>query len=325
MDPLQGNPYSKNPLKIVLLDARKGTPLRTIVLVGTAPKSVVDAARRAGRWETGAAPTVAKPDSGILQDFYGAEWKSLIATGDAPSATAMVVRDLYTEYRGGGGEFGDLDDFDHIDDTLPDTSLITPDRASAAGKHKLPPEEGGKLVYSDIAVYPEDTIWDLRLKIFAAAGVPPYRQHLFYSTDDGQLRLPYRVAVEGVAVVTDIRTLYDSEKQSAAQGSGTENLVAGVPVDSRFEEQKDSLTVEALDTFQKLEIGPRTFVTTAYVVDLYGVIPPLWEGGTQRRAELTAVLQDKYQFDLLYYGGSSGIGRSCLPTPCCSRSPTRTR
>ena len=40
----------------------------------------------------------------------------------------------------------------------------------------------------------------------------------------------------------------------------------------------------------------------AYFVDLYGVLPPL--GAAERPADnLAAVLRDRYQFDLLYFGG----------------------
>lgn len=287
----EGNPFSKHPLKVVLLDPRSGEAIRTYVFIGTAPKAVAEAARRAGKWQARLAPQ----EADALRGYFGAEWKELLAPGSAPSENDFA-EEVEEAAKTGGGAFGDLDDFDHIDD-LPEAAAA-PHEAEPVIPLRRPATDTGPLVYSGAAVYPEDTIWDLRLKIFAAAGIPPYRQHLFYTSGDGQLRLPYRVALESGPVVSDIRTLY-----GGSQAGRTENLVAGVPVDAKFEEQKESLTVDALDTFQKLEIGPGVLVTTAYIVDLYSVIPPVWESTTQQRAGLVAVLQDKYQFDLLYYGG----------------------
>lgn len=314
---LQGNPFSRHPLKVVLLDPRKGTAVRTYVLIGTTSRAVADAARRAGKWRADVAPR----DTEVLRDYFGADWKALLAPEAAPTRNDIITgagdRDAAKEggtwaplpsdnilsrgfddepVGGGNGEFGNLDDFDHIDD-LSEETVVTHEIEPIMGPRKLV-MDGGPLVYSDTAVYPEDTIWDLRLKIFITTGIPPYRQHLFYTTGDGMLRLPYRITLEGGPVVTDIRTLYNG----AAAGQ-SESLVAGMPIDNKFEEQKESLTVEALDTFQKLEVGAGILITTAYVVDLYSVVPPVWESNSQRRAELLAVIQDKYQFDLLYYGG----------------------
>jgi hypothetical protein len=288
---LSGNPYSKHPLKVVLLNPKSGEAIRTYVLIGTTPKAVAEAARRAGKWQAKLAPQ----EVDVLRGYFGAEWKELLAPGEAPGINdfAEEVESIKT----GGGGFGDLDDFDRIDE-LPDATAAPPHEAEPVAPLHKPTTDTGPLIYSDIAVYPEDTIWDLRLKIFVAAGIPPYRQHLFYTSGDGMLRLPYRVALESGPIVSDIRALY-----SGAQTGQSENLVAGVPVDAKFEEQKESLTVDALDTFQKLEIGAGVYVTAVYIVDLYSVVPPTWESATQRRAELVAVLQDKYQFDLLYYGG----------------------
>ena len=289
-DSYSGNPFSKHPLKVVLLDPKSGEAVRTYVFIGTTPKAVAEAARRAGKWQAKLAPQ----EADVLQGYFGAEWKELLAPGSAPSKNDFA-EEVEGGAKTGGGEFGDLDDFDHIDD-LPEATAAPREAEPVIPLRRLTADTG-PLVYSNTAVYPEDTIWDLRLKIFVAAGIPPYRQHLFYTSGDGMLRLPYRIALESGPVISDIRTLY-----SGSQTGQSENLVAGVPVDAKFEEQKESLTVDALDTFQKLEIGAGVFVTAVYIVDLYSVVPPTWESTTQRRAELAAVLQDKYQFDLLYYG-----------------------
>lgn len=291
------NPYSKHPLKVVFIDPRKWTAVRTYVLVGAIPKSIVDAARKAGKWAAEKAATErAFSDAEILSGFYGTDWRATLAPLEAPNMDEYVLGGAEAA-SGGAGEFGDLGDFDRIDDELPSTEGQT---APVRTGRKIQVPDSGPLIYSDVAVYPEDTIWDLRLKIFAASGVPPYRQHLLYTTGDGTLRLPYRIHLQGAPVLSDIHDLYSEPSGAAAE---EQSLVAGMPVDRRFEEQKDNITVEALDTFQLLQVGQGSHVTAAYVIDLYSVVSPVSEGSVQRRTELSAALQDKYQFDLLYYGG----------------------
>jgi hypothetical protein len=150
-------------------------------------------------------------------------------------------------------------------------------------------------VYSDITVFPEDTIFDLRLKLCAAAGVPLWRAHLFYyvgvdsggaTTSEGPV-LPYRVTLDGVPVPIDWRAL--------GAPTGTRQ-VAGVAVDLTMEARHDGLRVEALDTFTllaPLAAQSPMRVTRAYYVDLAAL--PF------DRAALGVALRDRYQFDLLYY------------------------
>ena len=163
-------------------------------------------------------------------------------------------------------------------------------------------------VYSDIAIYPEDTLFDLRLKLCAASGIPLWRMHLFYyvgaggaADDEGPL-LPYRITLDNVPLPIDWRAIADS-----ARGQS----IAGLAIDPLIEDRRDALHVEALDSFTSL--APLTAdgsaltlvrVTRAYFVDMATVLEPVWSSSTgPHRGKLAAALRDRYQFDLLYYGG----------------------
>ena len=154
--------------------------------------------------------------------------------------------------------------------------------------------DGGDIekTYSEIAVYGEDTIMDLRLKVCAASGVALYRQHLFYYMAGEGPIVPYRVTVDGAPVAIDWRTL-----------SARAHAIAGVPVDPLLEERRVALRVEALDTLTRLSPAPGLRVDRAGFIDLYDVVAPL--AGDARRPPdgLAAALRDRYQLDLLYYGG----------------------
>ena len=86
--------------------------------------------------------------------------------------------------------------------------------------------ESGKPAWLDVAAYPEDTVADIRVKIYAATGVPPYRQHIFYTTGDGILRVPYNFYVEGVPVLVDARRMFGDSQ-------ATRMKLSGLPIEMR--------------------------------------------------------------------------------------------
>jgi hypothetical protein len=190
-------------------------------------------------------------------------------------------------------------------------------RRSAADTGPLS-QKSAPPIYSDIAVYPEDTIFDLRLKLCAAAEVPVWRAHLFYYVSLGDSlnslegpMVPYKITLDGLPVSIDWRTLVFSEKGSS---------VAGIPVDPLLEERKDSIRVEALDTFTALAPAPADVsalslvrITRVYYVDLLTVV------GAAPRSVLNAALRDRYQFDLLYYGAIMRYWPQ-LSADACSRA-----
>jgi hypothetical protein len=269
-----------------------------------------------------------KQDSATLQRYYGSRWRWLltprVGTVVGPACEAPPVE--------GGREadvdFGNLDDFDDIDIIIEEGDLsdvsppgaddspesLAPTGATSArgdgAPRKRAPEEPDwdpRTVYVRETAYPEDTFADLKAKIHAATGVPPYRQHLFYGygpeggqedeAEDGwdrPTRTTYRMTVEGALVLTDVRR-FAQELCPAAAVAGGPDLVAGIPVDRRLEERKEDVRVDALDTFRTLEETPGVYVRRVFVADLATLLRP-------REALVQKALSDRYQFDLLYYG-----------------------
>ncbi len=156
-------------------------------------------------------------------------------------------------------------------------------RAAATGAERKRYALGGR--DGKTMVYPEDTMTDLQLKIFAATDIPPYRQHLSYSTGDLHSAHFYRVAVEGIAVPIDVAEMVASgESPDAAR-----NDLADLVLDANMEEKHLDIVVTALDV--KMEVSTGIFIRSVSVVDL---------------AEVTALvdraaLADRLQFDRLYY------------------------
>ena len=334
------NPYSYAPLQVTLYDVPAGAPVRSYMFLGNVSRSVLEAARRGtikgnhpGRITlapknqhnsdkviiTSAWPETlwSNSDAAILQRCFGVRWRWLLTprVGAAlrPSCSDIIGGKEDMRF-GHAADFGNLDDFNNLDiiieegdlDNNPNSLSEISTSVTNSQRMKNPHDTSvadwdPQTIYTDIATYPEDTFADLKAKIYAATGIPPYRQHLFYPTGGDDIseigsdgweratRTTYRITVEGALILTDIRRL------SAELCDDVSDMVAGVPVDCRLEERKEDVRVDALDTFRTLEESSGVYVRRVFVADLATLLRV--HGGKMQKA-----LTDRYQFDLLYYG-----------------------
>lgn len=343
------NPYALAPLCVAQADPATGQHLRAYIFLGAVPRAVLEAARR-GRPRTGAdprRPEWSAADGATLRDYYGADWRDHLTGADPPTPDPLAAdrargthtfisaafyggalrghgRSLGASVSGGAAldlDFGDLGELDDLGEgEAPPPSA---GRRGDAGGGPLPSFEAraGPPVYTDQAVYPEDTVYDLRQKLALASGVPLYRQHLFYYANGEGPSWPYQVTLDGAPVALDWRALAGAAPARAPgaqdeEASGEASAhIAGVAVDRRLEERREGLRVAALDTFTLLGPAPGVRVTRAYYVDLYAVLPPLGAPG-RPLDNLAAALRDRYQFDLLYYGGLLRYWPQLSPDAC---------
>jgi len=288
------NPYALQPLYIARVDPVTKKYTQAYFFLGAVPKNVLAAARR--RQPKAADPRVpiwTAADAAILRAYYGASWRTLLTAEDPPSADESLGASLLPMFFTGGGEFDftaeDEAAFELAPDTVPEAPAGTgtpfSDRNAGTGTGNI---------YTNISVYPEDNIYDLRRKLYLAGNVGIYQAHLFYYINDEGPVLPYRITVDGVPVAVDWHNIDAGELKS----------MAGIAIDQHMESRRDTITVEAFDLTTLLVPGyPNTSIriTRAYFVDLYSVIPPL-SSHERPNDGLADILQDNFQFDLLYYG-----------------------
>lgn len=171
----------------------------------------------------------------------------------------------------------DDDDFDELlkdDVTLDDSKQV---------KEKIKFDKPFVFV-KNIFIFPEDKVSEFKKKIYAATGIPPYRQHLWYEFKGKTFPLSYKIIHE-VPLGIDIRTLYKNT-----------NFFEGIPVDTYWYSIKDNLSIIALDEFQLLDqIYYKHGVTEYYVVDLDDFINPI-RGNLER-----LIKKDLYSVELIYY------------------------
>jgi len=311
------NPYALKPLYFALVSPATGKYVRAFFFLGNVPKAVLEAARRGrGTGKDPRAADWAAKDAAILRRYYGSHWRELLTADDPPrpdplATLGAIARAAPVVKFGGGGnvdlDFGDLGSLDDLGSNDSDAVDATPAafRGAAASLAARPP------VYTDIAVYPEDTIYDLRLKMQLASGISLYRAHVFYYVNDDGPYVPYRVTVDGAPVVSDWLSL----GEHAVSSKDDVSRVAGISVDTRQAERRDGIAVAALDTFTPLCPTESLRTNRVYFVDLHSVIPPL--GAPERPNDnLSGALRDRLQFDLLWWGALINFWPWLGPNAC---------
>jgi hypothetical protein len=311
------NPYIKSPLFVSQLNPESGIIISTHFFLGIVPKTVLNAANNVIfnasnpqllKWE--------KKDAIILENFYGKHWKKLL-TPKPPLINENISNNknmpMFFSYTGGNGdnidddniennndlEFFEKNDLDYFDnsnnDLTPDEEIdiklfdnnennILFDYKLSINKQISAPK------YLPISVYPEDTVYDLRLKIFIATKIEFYRQHIFYYINDEGPSISYQFNIDNIPIYVNYKDLYRKD-----------NTLCGIHIDNVLDQRKDGIEVKALDTFIQLQINDDIRINAVYLIDLYTVFQPI--DYLQRPIDnLPQILKDKYEFSFLYHG-----------------------
>lgn len=254
--------------------------MKLYYFLGNIPKNVLHAAHNGIYNDRTEEMSWAKEDVKILKDFYGHNWKIKL-TGEEPTMELYSGFNLYNNIRTSisiiGGEsdskiesdlniFGDLTFFDTnvtIEQPVTSELVFTSD---------------SKVTYSNISVYPEDNLHDLRLKVSLLTKIPIARQFIFYFLDNQGPYYTYQISINKIP--------YTIKWQTMLQKSDIN--VNGIGIDIFFEQNKKDIEIIAYDKVVLLDKNGHK-VNKVYVIDLFDIIQ-------------NKQINDKYQFDLLYYG-----------------------
>jgi hypothetical protein len=333
------NLYRHAPLQVTFYDVSSATARKSFFFLGSVPKKVLTAARRA-TVVTSEKLQWAPSDCSVLREEYGPKWRSLLTptlnftrdsaleraqlltfggnsneeltseeTSEESNILAHLVRDGGADESALSGKFGELSDFDNINETqvseLPLTIKKNIEKTDSWNDNYTSTFDTS-VSYLSTAAYPEDTLEDLQAKIYYATGVPPYRQHVFYRPRCAG-DTPYRITLSGRPVRADI--LQFAHTLSGHRSNESKNFepslsslnqhiasprVAGVPVDLRLEARRQEIYVESKESNICLLEGGQS-LQQVFVADLMSLVAP-------RQETIAQALQDRYQADLLYYG-----------------------
>lgn len=351
------NPYQRAPLQVTIYDCVQKRPLRSYYFLGKIPSDILAAARRgtvssaAGKEPAAHWPPTkwSTKDAAKLASYYGPRWRDLLTpdcslvleTGGEESAETTGGEES-AETTGGEEsaetaepDFGDLRNLNILDedeavviteDDFADavrmlkktgTDLFRDETETSATADVSASVGTSNTVYSDIGVFPEDKIADIREKIYLVAGIPPYAQHLFWETEDSsfdkfsgppgdagnlrtnlsetgvsggrkRVRTSYDMFVTGLPYNVDIRRFGENETLH----------LADIPVDRELSVQveRGEVFIEALDSF-RLMVSSKTgtSIRRLFVADLAQTIE-------SRKRELLAASQDSVRSELLFNG-----------------------
>ncbi len=316
--------FSHDPVKIRILNLMTGALKQTYVFVGKVPADVL---KELHKLESNLNMTT----SNILKKFYGVNWKVKLGvsqlsksskTGgdeyaDDADATFEIDEDLLAELGDISLETGNVEakpcdkppgacnagepaETEHVDDVgieeppdLLDLShkidFLTEKEETLAIQYS-----GGVKFISDINTSPADNILEFKYKIYAAIGIPIYRQHLWFKYRGRSYPLNYVTSVHKHVENIDIERLITFYQNSTASSSKI-NSINGIPVEAEYYNSKDFLHISARDTFELLRNIYYKYATNEfYLVDLNDLIDP--------NEIYTKLNKDTYQLELLYYG-----------------------
>ena len=267
--------YIKDPLYVSVVNPFDKKNIRTYYFLGNIPNDILYSAQEGYFDETSKTMEWKQKDATILKNFYGINWKNKL-TSEEPNEFRTGFNLFSNKHILGGNDFGDLDFFDNDIEIQP---IVKKKELSFIDNNEI----GGKIIYSNISVYAEDNLFDLRLKIQLITKIPIYRQFLFYHINGQGPYYTYQISINKIPF---------NIKWNDMISNNTLNI-GGIGIDQYFEQNKNNIEFISYDLNLLLEDIRGHRINKVYIIDLYDIL---------KDRNLQNILIDKYHFDLLYYG-----------------------
>ena len=275
------NPYKLKPFKLHVLNIGKEPTI--YIFLGNIPPAVLNAANSFKKTNQGF-----KWDNNselILKNFYGYKWKHLLS----------IKSDIK-----GGDEF---DDFDNI--TVDVHGKVVDTNKYEDNGYK---SSESSIIYSNISIYPEDTLDDIKNKIFIACNIQYCKQHLFYYID-GQITTTYDIVIDDSVVKPDIiafiKSISDLSNKKVPNKEVPnkeipnkeipKDTIIGIPIDKYLDKYKNSIIIDPLEPFTSMTDQSNNLIHTMYVVNIDSILNIV-------TSDIKTIISDRYQYDLFYYG-----------------------
>lgn len=272
------NPYKLRPFKLNVINIGRDPTI--YIFLGAVPSAILVAANSFKRnnntlnWDN--------ESEKILKNFYGIRWKHILSKDN----------NIY-----GGDQF---DDFDNI--TVDKSGNVVDTNKYTDNSYK---SNDASIIYSNMSIYPEDNIEDIKNKIFIATNIQYCKQHLFYFIDN-RITTTYDISIDESSIKPDIlqfiNTFTNSDKPTR---SG--DTILGIPIDKYLEKYKNSITIDPLEPFTSIIDQTNKPIYQMYVVNIDSILnlvksDTIAPNGSAYHGDIKSVINDRYQIDLFYYG-----------------------
>ena len=285
------NPYKLRPFKLNVINIGRDPTI--YIFLGNVPPAILVAAnsfkrgKNSIKWDNGSET--------ILKNFYGTRWKNMLSADYGHTERVNDLRSIY-----GGDQF---DDFDNI--TVDNRGNVVDTNKYTDNSYK---SNDASIIYSNISIYPEDTIEDIKNKIFIATNIQYCKQHLFYFLDN-RITTTYDISIDESAIKPDILQFINTFTKLSDGSVRSGDTILGIPIDKYLEKYKNKIIIDPLEPFTSIIDHTNKPIYQMYIVNIDSIInlvksdTTLSDGvGSKGRGDIKSVINDKYQIDLFYYG-----------------------
>lgn len=216
--------------------------------------------------------------SKAVEEFYGPKWASKLGIGIPPKldVTGAAEDDIF-----------DIPELEGKEPAGPELTVVKEIKHKPTEEpEKKKKDRGVKVsIVADVHIYPEDRVSEFKEKLsLVQEKLYPFKQHIFFVLDGNAIPMRYKLTTD-INVSVDIRRIFNEKGR-----------VMDIPIDDNLFQNKDTLMVEAYDSFTTLrDIFGNFGVHEFYLVNIDEFFQPLI------KLLRETIRTDQYQFQLLYY------------------------
>ena len=291
--------YINNPLKVYKLNKRSEVITTYILLNDSIPKKIISSISNCDF--DGKVNTWNYTDSKVLEDFFGKQYLEKLnpTTGynsfksnlsDKFNIYSNLVFNAETTHTTGGAVKISFDSKTELLQTCSDFTNYPFLAAVYNGKKTViggAEKKKSNIIYEIMNIHDEDSVYDLKQKIFMITGIDMFRQHIFYNINGEKNNKSYIIYINGTQQSVVFSNMYNTSNRK----------LLGVPIDDYFYANKESITIINNDKITFMRMINNIYISDIYMLDLYDLTNPLEES-----EDLTLVINDKVKLELLYYG-----------------------
>lgn len=268
------NYYKKNPLHVYILNSKTQEYDKCFVIINSPPANVMRAIKASGE---------NLRNKSILNDYFGPTWKKILIP-NFKRITNELNESVSSNIGGTKPSHNEKDLFAAFTESpsiSTDQNSISPDNIDHQPIDK-------QIIYIDYSIYPEDSIETLKNKLYIITGISPYRQHINVNKIN-----PYKFILQNNLIIPKFENVTNVDAK---------NKLYDIPINRNIELYRDTIKIisfehETLESFTS--DSAERLRMPVHVVELID-----FDTTFSDVIAKPGIIDDQYQFDLLYYGAS---------------------
>mgnify|MGYP000234530537 CR=1 FL=1 len=133
---------------------------------------------------------------------------------------------------------------------------------------------------TDIILFPEDSFWTLKEKIYLATNIPVYRQYIYQIPNENE-----------PSMHKTIHSIFVSESPYIVDTNNDTELFYGIKIDKNLYNNRENLRIKTKEPYKMID---GIMIDELYLVDL--------QFYRENISNTEAILESSYNTDVLYYG-----------------------